>query len=351
LIKSIDPSDEQMGFATFEVVSNDDPVIDDDDVDDDNGSYVCCACDLPKIYVVLENSDTISWKKLINSIVTSGEIVHKIQLTCKADGATTVVTLPAIDCSAIDCQTLDLTGSFVGGCEIGIIYFGNDQSCVPDPNREKCVEFATGSDYSSYTYDGSTIIHDSSPWVNTSNPTLFTTDGTVGSVFFSAVPYQAVSYIEAEVKDSFFEGNIKFNYSGATSSYIGNGAAGFTIDGGEGFSVFVRVSKQNAKISVIFSEGGRAGGIQPRSTIKEIPLDEATHELIVKQINDSLISIKFDGESFLFPIASTVNGTSIYKCGVSLLSYISTNTADWPPAIFDPDPSYFQFQEFNGRWV
>lgn len=99
--------------------------------DSDNGEYNCCGCSKSKLYFYVENSTTITAKKVAfpKSIVTSGSIVHQLEVTCLADGATAIVTLPALDCESTDCQTADFSDTYVGGCLIGEIKYGNDQSC------------------------------------------------------------------------------------------------------------------------------------------------------------------------------------------------------------------------------
>lgn len=98
----------------------------------DDGTFTCCQCTNSKLWVELENSSTLDVAKISfpKSIVSSGSIVHKIRVTCKADGETLDITLPSLDCESEDCQTHDLTGTSVGGCDVGLIYFGNSSVCT-----------------------------------------------------------------------------------------------------------------------------------------------------------------------------------------------------------------------------
>lgn len=92
----------------------------------------CCSCEKSNLYVSIEN-DSISWELLKPSNVDGGNITHTIKLTCGTDGATRNVVLDALSCSTTDCKTLDMTGQYVGVCEIGEIDYGNDTSCATPP--------------------------------------------------------------------------------------------------------------------------------------------------------------------------------------------------------------------------
>lgn len=90
---------------------------------------VCCDCELKTLYVDIENTN-ISYRQLSGSNVSGGTITHRIELTCGADGATRIVPLEALSCSTTDCKTLDMSGEFVGVCEIGEISYGNSSTCA-----------------------------------------------------------------------------------------------------------------------------------------------------------------------------------------------------------------------------
>lgn len=102
------------------------------DSEDDCGckDYVCCDCEKSTLYVELSNAN-ITWE-VVKKVVTGGNITHTIELTCGDDGATRLIELTALDCSTVDCQTLDMTGEYVGACEIGVIEYGNSLECAPD---------------------------------------------------------------------------------------------------------------------------------------------------------------------------------------------------------------------------
>ncbi len=100
---------------------------------EDNGSYVCCRCEMSKLYACVVNPD-ITVKKVTNppSLVTGTTIEHQIELICTVgeEEISRIVQLDALDCTSIDCKTKDMTGEYVGDCEIGIIYYGNASTCA-----------------------------------------------------------------------------------------------------------------------------------------------------------------------------------------------------------------------------
>jgi len=99
------------------------------------GSFGCnccpdgnCNCDFSELYVCLADGMTV---ELAGTpfVVTNQSITWSIKVICDADGQSQVFELPAVSCNATDCQELDLTGTFVGSCDVGVITFGNDATC------------------------------------------------------------------------------------------------------------------------------------------------------------------------------------------------------------------------------
>ena len=115
--------------------------------DNDDGDYNCCPCDNSKLYLSAENPG-ISVEKITypKSTVSGGMVTHKIKVTCNADGASQDFSLPAIRCDIQDCKELDLTGTMVGSCDVGVIYYGNSLACA---ERESC---GLGSRVGPFTY-------------------------------------------------------------------------------------------------------------------------------------------------------------------------------------------------------
>ena len=100
---------------------------------EDDGSFTCCECENSKLWIEAENAGIKVEKKTFpKSIVSGGLITHKAIITCLADDTTLEITLPALDCTEIDCQTLDLTGTMVGSCDVGVIRFGNSGACLTE---------------------------------------------------------------------------------------------------------------------------------------------------------------------------------------------------------------------------
>ena len=99
------------------------------------GSFGCnccpdgnCNCEFSNLYVCLADGMTV---ELAGTpfVVTNQSITWPIKVICDADGQSQVFELPAVNCNATDCQELDLTGTMVGSCNVGVITFGNDVSC------------------------------------------------------------------------------------------------------------------------------------------------------------------------------------------------------------------------------
>lgn len=103
----------------------------------------CCDCDKRTLYLELNNAN-ITWESVGKPKIRNGMVTHTIKLTC-SDNATRIIELSALDCDTQDCKTLDLTGEYVGTCEIGIVEYGNGLECAPDgggpeddPTRTEC---------------------------------------------------------------------------------------------------------------------------------------------------------------------------------------------------------------------
>lgn len=96
---------------------------------------VCCDCERKELFLSLENTN-ITWSLIKPSPVSGGNVTHTIKLTCTSDGATRNVQLDALSCSTVACTTKDMTGEFVGACEIGVITYGNDNTCAVTTGEE-----------------------------------------------------------------------------------------------------------------------------------------------------------------------------------------------------------------------
>ena len=108
--------------------------------EESNGvDYVCCRCEMSKLFACVENPDlTVEKVKNPPSLVTGTTIEHQLKITLMLgdEEMSRVVQLDALDCTAIDCKTKDMTGEYVGDSEIGIIYYGNSPTCLPTKNPD-----------------------------------------------------------------------------------------------------------------------------------------------------------------------------------------------------------------------
>lgn len=103
--------------------------------DPSNPAFDCCDCTLAPLFLSISNPG-IQWKLVGRSKVSGGSITHTIRLTC--NGSNRTITLVALSCSALACQTLDMSGEYVGTCEIGVVSYGNDPSCASGVGSASC---------------------------------------------------------------------------------------------------------------------------------------------------------------------------------------------------------------------
>ena len=102
-----------------------------------------CNCDFSDLYVCLADGLTVEVAGT-PFVITETSITWSIKVICDADGQSQVFELPAVSCNATDCQELDLTGTMVGSCDVGVITFGNDASCC---NLTECPFVAGRNDF------------------------------------------------------------------------------------------------------------------------------------------------------------------------------------------------------------
>ena len=80
------------------------------------------------MYLSINDGISVEWVGAF--VVTKVEITHRIKLTCIADGDSKFVDLNYLPCDQQVCGSIDLTGEFVGSCEIGLIEYGNKPDCI-----------------------------------------------------------------------------------------------------------------------------------------------------------------------------------------------------------------------------
>lgn len=157
MVMSVDPSEINTVLVSSTTTSGT-GVVDEDIV---NGDYACCTCEYPLLFVSI-GGDGITWEQVLVKnrwpYKSANDLIQKIILTSDDDPAEQrEVELAGIDCDGVECQTVDMSGEYVGTREIGIIKFGNSASCV-DAEGDLC-DLATAP----YTATGSNTLTTASP--------------------------------------------------------------------------------------------------------------------------------------------------------------------------------------------
>jgi hypothetical protein len=250
--------------------------------------YSCCDCEYSDLYVSFENSN-LTYEKITEpkSNVSGGLITHRIRVFCNTTSPpqSTVIELSGLDCTQEDCKTLDLTGSYVGDCEIGIIYYGNQASCtIDDGDRVPC--------------DG---------WIE---PQTATGSGTAPpQIILLGGQYDVYGYVFPKFPESIFRGSSTFNVPavvGKTEAQVviqfdtllGRFGATVTYIDGDPWQV---ITPPGTYIILSYGISGTPQGFQSI----QLPFDHDSHTLRVEsKLDQGKISTIFDGIVYDYDVST-----------------------------------------------